>query len=81
MEETGISEKLPPIAQCYLTLNQVHIFDEKTPIVAVTDDGHGMDFEEFLTKWLIVGTDAKVSDSVTPKDDRSFQSASTGLSG
>lgn len=67
---TAISELWKNAYDAYARSVALHIFDGKTPIVAVTDDGHGMDYEEFLTKWLIVGTDAKVSGSVTPKDDR-----------
>jgi Histidine kinase-, DNA gyrase B-, and HSP90-like ATPase len=67
---TAVSELWKNAYDAYATSVVLHIFDGKTPISAVTDNGHGMDYEEFLAKWLIVGTDAKVAGSVTPKDDR-----------
>lgn len=67
---TAVSELWKNAYDAYAKKVALHIFDGKTPIAAVTDDGHGMDYEEFITKWLIVGTDAKVSGSTTAKDDR-----------
>jgi signal transduction histidine kinase len=67
---TAVSELWKNAYDAYATKVVLHIFDGKIPIAAVTDDGHGMDYDEFLTKWLIVGTDAKVSGAVTPKEDR-----------
>ncbi|MEI6234142.1 MAG: ATP-binding protein [Planctomycetota bacterium] len=67
---TAVSELWKNAYDAYAKKVALHVFDGKTPIAAITDNGHGMDYEEFLTKWLIVGTDAKVSDSTTPKEDR-----------
>jgi Histidine kinase-, DNA gyrase B-, and HSP90-like ATPase len=67
---TAVSELWKNAYDAYATKVGLHIFDGKTPIAAVTDNGHGMDYDEFLSKWLIVGTDAKVSGSVAPREDR-----------
>lgn len=67
---TAVSELWKNAYDAYAKKVALHIFDGKTPIAAVTDDGHGMDYDEFLTKWLIVGTDAKVMGTPTPKEDR-----------
>jgi Histidine kinase-, DNA gyrase B-, and HSP90-like ATPase len=67
---TAVSELWKNAYDAYARKVALHIFDGKTPIAAVTDDGHGMDYDEFLTRWLIVGTDAKVSGAATPKEDR-----------
>jgi signal transduction histidine kinase len=67
---TAVSELWKNAYDAYAKQVGLHIFDGATPIAAVIDDGHGMDYDEFLTRWLVVGTDAKVSGTVTPKDDR-----------
>jgi len=67
---TAVSELWKNAYDAYAKKVALHIFDGKAPIAAVTDDGHGMDYEEFLTKWLIVGTDAKAAGTLTPKEDR-----------
>ena len=67
---TAVSELWKNAYDAYARKVALHIFDGRTPIAAVTDDGHGMDYDEFLTKWLIVGTDAKVTGTPTLKEDR-----------
>ena len=67
---TAVSELWKNAFDAYAKSVALHIFEGKTPIAAVTDDGHGMEYDEFLTKWLIVGTDAKVTGTQTPKEDR-----------
>lgn len=67
---TAVSELWKNAYDAYATKVALHIFDGKTPIAAVTDDGHGMEYNEFLTNWLIVGTDAKVSGTEAPREDR-----------
>jgi signal transduction histidine kinase len=67
---TAVSELWKNAYDAYSKKVALHIFDGSIPIAAVTDDGHGMDYDEFLTKWLVVGTDAKVTGTVTLKEDR-----------
>lgn len=67
---TAVSELWKNAYDAYADEVALHIFDGDVPIAAVTDNGHGMDYEEFLTKWLVVGTDAKVTGAGTPKEDR-----------
>lgn len=41
------------------------------PIVAcLFDDGHGMSRQEFLEKWLVIGTESKASGGAVPEADR-----------
>jgi signal transduction histidine kinase len=68
---TAVSELWKNAYDAYASKVALHIFDGKFPIAAVTDDGHGMEYDEFLTNWLIVGTEAKMSGTVTPSEDRS----------
>lgn len=67
---TAVSELWKNAYDAYANEVALHIFDGTVPIAAVTDNGHGMDYEEFLTRWLVVGTDAKASGAGTPKEDR-----------
>lgn len=67
---TAVSELWKNAYDAYADEVALHIFDGDVPIAAVTDNGHGMDYEEFLTRWLVVGTDAKVTGTGTPKEDR-----------
>ena len=48
---------------------RVHAGD--TPVTLLADDGHGMSPEEFFEKWLVIGTESKVSSlDVVPVEDR-----------
>ena len=67
---TAVSELWKNAYDAYAKKVALHIFDGSVPIAAVTDDGHGMDYDEFISKWLVVGTDAKVTGVATPKEDR-----------
>ena len=44
--------------------------DGSPPAAAVFDDGHGMTAEDFLNRWLVIGTEAKVADRDTPAPER-----------
>jgi len=67
---TAISELWKNAYDAYATEVALHIFDGAVPIAAIVDDGHGMDRNEFETKWLVVGTESKATGSPTPVEDR-----------
>jgi signal transduction histidine kinase len=56
---TAISELWKNSYDAYARSVSLHIFDDKTPVAALFDDGHGMSYEEFVEKWLVVGTESK----------------------
>ncbi|RAW87481.1 ATP-binding protein [Photorhabdus laumondii] len=66
---TAISELWKNAFDAYARKVELHIFDEKVPVAALVDDGHGMSREEFETKWLTVGTESKASKKEIPKED------------
>lgn len=63
---TAISELWKNSYDAYARNVSLHIFDDLTPIAALFDDGHGMSYEEFIDRWLVVGTESKFH---TKKDD------------
>lgn len=67
---TAISELWKNAYDAYARKVALHIYDGDVPIAAIVDDGHGMNREEFVEKWLVVGTESKASRSETPEDDR-----------
>ncbi len=48
----------------------LHIFDGEIPVAAVVDDGHGMSADEFIERWLMLGTEAKAGDDEVSEADR-----------
>ncbi|WP_340122678.1 ATP-binding protein [Methylobacter svalbardensis] len=67
---TAVSELWKNAYDAYARDVALHIFDGEVPIAAIVDDGHGMSREEFIEKWLVVGTESKASSTVTPDSDR-----------
>ncbi len=67
---TAISELWKNAYDAYAREVALHIFDGEIPIAAIVDDGHGMSRDEFIEKWLVVGTESKASDSAVPEADR-----------
>lgn len=67
---TAISELWKNAYDAYARNVELHIFDGKEPVAAIYDDGHGMNYEEFVGKWLVVGTEAKFENSTIPDEDR-----------
>lgn len=60
---TAISELWKNAYDAYATSVALHIYDMNEPIVSVLDNGHGMSRAQFMDKWLVVGTESKVSKS------------------
>lgn len=70
---TAISELWKNSYDAYARSVELHIFDAQEtglPVAALVDDGHGMSKEEFIEKWLVVGTESKALKNETPKEDR-----------
>jgi signal transduction histidine kinase len=67
---TAVSELWKNAYDAYARNVALHIFEGTPAVAAITDDGHGMDQEEFLNRWLVVGTETKVSAGPTPEKDR-----------
>jgi len=38
-----------------------HFCADETDLISIRDDGEGMSYEDFLNKWLVIGTDNKVN--------------------
>ncbi len=67
---TAISELWKNAYDAYAKKVALHIYDGEVPIAAIMDDGHGMSRDEFVEKWLVVGTESKASGNETTEEDR-----------
>lgn len=67
---TAVSELWKNAYDAYARQVALHIFDGEIPIAAIVDDGHGMSKNDFVEKWLVVGTESKTSSTVTQESDR-----------
>ncbi|QOL82791.1 ATP-binding protein [Pseudooceanicola spongiae] len=67
---TAISELWKNAFDAYATDVILDIFDEKSPIAVVSDNGHGMNLSEFQDRWLVIGTESKATGDKVPKADR-----------
>ncbi|KVK54553.1 hypothetical protein BCY90_14960 [Agrobacterium deltaense] len=56
---TAVSELWKNAYDAYARSVELHIFDDSEPVAAIYDDGHGMNYDEFLDRWLVVGTESK----------------------
>lgn len=67
---TAISELWKNSYDAYARSVGLHIFDGDEPVAAVLDDGHGMSRDEFVERWLVVGTESKYDGHVANEKDR-----------
>lgn len=67
---TAISELWKNAYDAYARKVALHIYDGKKPIAVIIDDGHGMNRQDFIDKWLVVGTESKISSIDIPEKDR-----------
>ncbi|MGB9991870.1 ATP-binding protein [Massilia sp. SM-13] len=67
---TAISELWKNAYDAYARNVELALFDGEPAIAVVCDDGHGMNLQEFTTRWLVVGTESKTSSTVTVEEDR-----------
>lgn len=66
---TAISELWKNAYDAYAHNVALHIFDGKSPVATLVDDGHGMTMTDLQEKWLIVGTESKAVTSELPVQD------------
>ncbi|WP_047250449.1 ATP-binding protein [Chromobacterium subtsugae] len=67
---TAVSELWKNAYDAYARSVALHIFDGEIPTAAILDDGHGMSQQEFVEKWLVIGTESKAVSSEVPEADR-----------
>lgn len=67
---TAISELWKNAYDAYAREVALHIFDGEVPIAVIMDNGHGMSREEFVEKWLVIGTESKASSTEVSEADR-----------
>lgn len=67
---TAISELWKNAFDAYARNVALDIFSGSEPVAVVSDDGHGMNREEFINRWLVVGTESKATTERTPTADR-----------
>lgn len=67
---TAISELWKNAWDAYARDVGLRIFAGDEPVAALIDDGHGMRPEDFFERWLVIGTESKLSDvkPVPPQD-------------
>lgn len=67
---TAISELWKNAFDAYARNVTLDIFDGERPVAVIGDDGHGMNRDEFVNRWLVVGTESKATNERTPVKDR-----------
>ena len=71
---TAISQLWKNAYDAYATHVNLSLYDggEETlkPVVVISDVGHGMSYDEFVTKWLVIGTETKLFGAETPQADQ-----------
>jgi len=80
---TAISELWKNAFDAYARHVALDIFDGRAPVAVIHDDGHGMNRDEFVNRWLVVGTESKATADRTPSEDRDglFQRPRQGQKG
>ena len=59
---TAISELWKNAYDAYAQNVALHIFDDDPPTAAIFDDGVGMNRDDILDRWLVIGTESKIED-------------------
>ena len=67
---TAVSELWKNSFDAYARSVELNIYDGDPPVATVLDDGHGMNREEFIQRWLVVGTESKAAPERQPTSDR-----------
>lgn len=68
---TAVSELWKNAYDAYAREVSLHIHgDVDFPVSVMLDDGHGMTREQFLDKWLVVGTESKAGNDLVPEELR-----------
>ena len=69
---TAVSELWKNAYDAYAQNVELHIFDGNPKVASVTDDGFGMTREDFLNRWLVIGTESKIQKDAVPEDHFGF---------
>ncbi|PRA27645.1 histidine kinase [Brevundimonas sp. MYb46] len=67
---TAVSELWKNAFDAYATDVELNVYDGSDPVAALLDNGHGMNREDFVSRWLVVGTQSKITADTTSADDR-----------
>jgi signal transduction histidine kinase len=67
---TAISELWKNSFDAYARSVELNVYDGDPTVATLLDDGHGMNIDEFVRRWLVVGTESKASAEETPTSDR-----------
>ena len=70
---TAVSELWKNAYDAYARHAYLYLFEksgESPPTGVVLDDGHGMSADDFLSRWLVIGTEAKVTGPIAPPSER-----------
>lgn len=67
---TAVSELWKNAYDAYARSVSLHLYAGQQPSAAIFDDGFGMSREDFLGRWLVVGTESKASDEAVPAELR-----------
>jgi signal transduction histidine kinase len=67
---TAVSELWKNAYDAYAQKVALHIHGAIEPAAVIMDDGHGMNKEQFLNKWLVVGTESKAGNDDLPIEMR-----------
>ena len=67
---TAITELWKNAYDAYAQNVSLHLFDDPEPVAAIFDDGHGMSYDEFVNRWLVIGTTSKYDLNSQDDDDR-----------
>lgn len=63
---TAVSELWKNAWDAYATQVSLNIFDGDPYVAAVIDDGTGMSAEDFVDRWLVIGTESKIDGPPPP---------------
>lgn len=74
---TAISELWKNAYDAYARSVELNLYDGDRPVAALLDDGHGMNRDDFVGRWLVVGTQSKILADSTSGADRNGLPART----
>lgn len=67
---TAISELWKNSYDAYARSVSLTVFDSDPLVVTIADDGHGMNVDELIDRWLVVGTESKLFGDSRSDEDR-----------
>lgn len=67
---TAVTELWKNAYDAYARNVSLNIFEGESEIAAVFDDGCGMSKNDFIERWLVIGTESKISGSIETEEER-----------